>query len=207
MKRFLFSTTLIFSLHLFTPGFAQKPGLPYNRFTGEITQTKTVQTGQSRDKTFSAIKGWITKTYPNYREVVRAEDMSSGHFIIQDREPIVSERFKSFSYRVTIDVKDGNYTCTINNVKTLSPGSATYMSADMDFSNMGMYGQDIDDTSRQISITKNKKVLAKLYKKRRVLKSFLLDYNKSHNKMCLQFNMIQNGILEAVSGVSSLAAN
>ena len=206
MKRFLFSTIFIFSLHLITPGFAQKPGLPYNRFTGEITQTKTVQTGQSRDKTFGAIKGWITRTYPNYREVVRAEDMSSGRFVLQDREPIISGQFKSFSYRVTLDVKDGYYTCTINNVKTLSSGSAAYTSADMDFSNMGMYGQDIDDISRQISITKNKKVLAKLYKKRHALKSLLSDYNKSHHKMDLQFSTIQNGILEAVSGTSSLAA-
>ncbi|MCF0041283.1 DUF4468 domain-containing protein [Dyadobacter fanqingshengii] len=206
MKRFLFSTTLIFSLHLITPGFAQKPGLPYNRFTGEITQTQVVKTDQSRDKAFSAIKAWISKTYPNYREVVRAEDMSSGRIIIQDREPINSNRFKSFSYRVTIDVKDGHYTCTINNVKTLSLGSAAYASADMDFSNMGMYGQDIDDISRQISITKNKKALAKLYKNRSVLKSLLSDYDKSHYKMSAQFNMIQTGLLEAVSGTSSLAA-
>ncbi|MCF0050517.1 DUF4468 domain-containing protein [Dyadobacter sp. LJ53] len=206
MKRFLFSTTLIFSLLLVAPGFAQKSGLPYNRFTGEITQTKTVQTGQSKDKTFNVIKSWISRTYPNYREVVMAEDISSGRFVIQDHEPIVSERFKFFSYRVTIDVKDGNYSCTINNVRTLSSGSSAYTSADMDFSNIGKYGQHIDDIGWQISITKNKKDLAKLYKKRRALKSHLADYNKSHCKMDQQFTFIQNGLLEAVSGAGSLAA-
>lgn len=206
MKRFLFSTILIFAICTTLPGLAQKPGLPYDRFTGEITQTNLVQTSLSKDKAYTLIKAWIYKTFPNYREVVKVEDMSWGRLVFQDREPVLSAHFKSFSYRVTIDIKDGSYTCTINNVKTLSDGAAVYTSADLDFSTMGMYGQDIDDIGREMSVTRNKKELAKLHKERSVLKSFLRDYHKSHCTMNAQFNMIQSGLRGAVFGTSSLAS-
>jgi hypothetical protein len=206
MKYPLLSTLFIVALNLFKPSFAQKSGLPYDRFTGEITQTKSVQTGQSRDKAFSAARAWIRRTYPNYREVIRVEDAGLGRIVFQDQEPIVSESFKSFSYRVQVDIKDGFYNCTINNVKTRNAVSADYTSADADFSNIGMYGKHIDDIGREISITKSKKAKAKLYQQRRNIKSVLQDYHKSHYLMDLQFTMIQNGLREAVLGPGSLAA-
>lgn len=207
MKRNLLSTILIVLFLLPQSGHAQKPGLPYNRFTGEITQTKFVQTGQSREKTYNAVKTWITKKFPNHREVIKIDEAGWGRIVFQHHEPIPSQRFKSFSYRVTLDIKDGSYSCTINNVKTLSPGSTVYQSADVDFSNMGTYGQDIDDIDREISITKNKKDLEKLYEERRTLKSFLREYDKSHNVMDVHFTMIQNGIFDATTGGNSLAEN
>ncbi|MCE7066946.1 DUF4468 domain-containing protein [Dyadobacter sp. CY326] len=206
MKQFLPSTILSIFLLFAQQSHAQKAGLPYNRFTGEITQTKFVQTGQSREKSYNAIKAWIVKKYPNHRQLIRIDDAGSGQLVLQDTEPISSAKFKSFSYRVNIDIKDGNYTCTINTVKTLSPGADSYVTADQDFSNMGMYGQDIDDIDREISITKDKKELAKLFNERRVLTSFLRDYHKSHYVMDLHFTMIQNGIYQSVAGAGSLAA-
>jgi hypothetical protein len=207
MNQLLYSTFFIGILLFPATGSAQKPGLPYNRFTGEITQTKFVETGQSREKTYNAVKSWITRKYPNHREVIKIDQAGWGKIVFQHHEPIASQRFKSFSYRVTLEIKDGNYTCTINNVKTLSPGSTVYSSADMDFSNMGTFGKDIDDIDREISITKDKKELAKLYEERRTLKSFLSDYDKSHNVMDNHFTMIQNGIFGAVTGSNSLADN
>ena len=205
MKRNILSTILIVLFLLPRTGSAQKPGLPYNRFTGEITQTKSVETGQSREKTYNAVKTWITKKYPNHREVIKIDEAGWGRIVFQHHEPIPSQRFKSFSYRVTLDIKDGSYSCTINNVKTLIHGSTAYQSADADFSNMGTYGQDIDDIDREISITKNKKELEKLYEERRTLKSFLREYDKSHNVMDVHFTMIQNGIFDATTGGNSLA--
>jgi hypothetical protein len=140
-----------------------------------------------------------------YQEISESQT-SNPQLVLQDTEPITSARFKSFSYRVIIDIKDGNYTCTINNVRTLSPGAEAYISADQDFSNMGMYGQDIDDIDREISITKDKKALAKLYDERRTLKLFLRDYDKSHCVMDMHFTMIQNGIQQSVTGSGSLAS-
>jgi hypothetical protein len=206
MKHCLLSATFVFTLLFARAGYAQKSGLPYDRFTGEITQTNIVQSRQTKEKIFHAIKAWIVKTYPNHREIVRTENMNTGRIVFEDVEPISSPSFKSFSYVVTIDVKDGGFSCKINKVKTLSAGSAAYTSADMDFSTMGVYGQDIDDLDREISITRNKKELAKLERERHTIKSFLRDYDKSHSAMNTQFEMIQNGIRRAVLTGSSLAA-
>jgi hypothetical protein len=206
MKHSLLSTLLIVLLCFPEPASAQKAGLPYNRFTGEITQTKVVQTGQSKAKTCQALRSWIFKTYPNYREIMKVDDPGTGKIVYQDKEPIVSEKFKSFSYRVSIDVKDGLYSCTIDQVRTLGPGSTEFTSADMDFPTIGIFKKDLDDVERDISYTTNKRELAKLYKERRTLKSFLLDYHKSHQTMLSQFNMIQNGLRLAVNGMGPLAA-
>ena len=207
MNRLLFSTLLALLFLGNKPSQAQKPGLPYNRFTGEITQTKLVETGQSREKTYKAIRCWILKKYPNHREIIKIDEPGPGKIVLQDSDPIAAGRFKSITYKIHIDIKDGSYSCTINNVMTLTPGTNVYRSADQDFSRMGMYGKDIDDIDREISITRNKKQRAKLYQKRQFFKSLLADYDKSHVAMDIQFTRIQNSIFEATNANDSLAAN
>jgi hypothetical protein len=181
------------SLIIWTPifGLAQKPELSYNKFTGEITQTRIVDMGKDQLVAFRNVRAWLTQKYSNYWEIIKVSDLDRGKIVYHGSESVYTPGFDAFSYRVTVDIKDNQYSCTIDQVKTKQSGSKVYESSDMDFSTIHTYKRRIADIDVRKTLRKGKAEQTRLNRERWAKTSYLENLAKMHDIMAYQFERIQ----------------
>jgi len=201
----IFLMTLFIAISIITESYSQKKfSPPYNEITGEITQTKIVETGKNKDATFNLVRAFLAKKYPSYKDMVQVEDLNSGQIIFSGAEPIYKGRFDSFSFATTVDIKDGKYRCVIDNVKVREKGSAHYSTFSISHSMIKKYDKEIEDLEYLISTTKKKRELSSLNEDLAIKNSFRSDYIEAHHMMALRFDIIQLGMQDAVLPVKSI---
>jgi hypothetical protein len=181
------------SLIVFTSfsGLAQKPELSYNKFTGEVTQTRVVDMSKDHLVVFRNVRTWLTQKYSNYWEIIKVSDADRGKIVYNSSESVYTPGFDAFSYRVTVDIKDNQYSCTIDQVKTKQSGSKDYVSSDMDFSTIHTYRRRIADIDVAKMIRKGKTEQSRLNRERWSKTSYLENLAKMHDIMAYQFDRVQ----------------
>jgi hypothetical protein len=154
MKTLLPLLSLILFISL--TGLAQKPELTYNKFSGEISQTRIVDMGREPTVAFRNVRTWLTQKYSNYWEIIKVSDQDRGKIVYHGSESVYTQGFEAFSYRVTVDIRDNKYSCTIDQVKTRQTGSKDFVSSDMDFSTIYTYKKRIADIDVAKTLRKSK---------------------------------------------------
>ncbi|WAC14657.1 DUF4468 domain-containing protein [Dyadobacter pollutisoli] len=172
-------------------GTAQKPELTYNKFTGEISQTRVVDMGRAPAVAFRNVRAWLTQKYSNYWEVIKVSDPDRGKIVYHGSEPVYTQGFEAFSYRVIVDLKDNKYSCTIDQVKARPTGSKVFVSSDMDFSTIYTYQKRIADIDVAKTLRKGKAEQTRLNQERSAKVTYLENLAKMHDIMAYHFNRIQ----------------
>lgn len=120
--------TLQLSAALFLAGltgvFAQKPALPVDETTKKVVYTEVVPVeGVSQADLYARLSSWFKTYFPNPTSVIKSQDAVNGKitgqhglYVFKTLEDGKQFKVGQVRYSIDVQVKDGRYKYTINDI-------------------------------------------------------------------------------------------